>query len=137
MGLMDDLAGHVSGDGGSMPTAPVIQAVYPANDGRIIHLYVEGFRTSKPRGLTGAAVCGVAASLTWGTEWTGYKPTGRVHVPLGQALELERRPTPTPDPDPRPRFPADRRFCGKCVGMLLERHGYLPDALDMLVGPTS
>jgi len=125
---------HVQGDGGLLPTTPVegLWAVYPGGSGRIIHLYAPKFRTQKPRSESyPSSVCGVIVSLTSGAGREWERPTGRVMVEFATALELERRPATPPD-DPRPKFPEDRRFCGKCIGVWLERHRLLDVALDTI-----
>lgn len=118
-------------------------AVY-SDTGALIHLYIDGYRTNEKRTHVAmtvktsefpTAVCGAAAH-TW---WPGFPPqipghpTGRVWVPLRDALKLERDPDPTMV-DPRHPNPSRRRWCPKCVGMALTYAGLGDQALDLLVG---
>lgn len=111
-------------------------AVY-SEKGSIIHLHVDGFRTQKPRYNDlpdyPKAVCGAAAHVFW----KGFPPkipgraTGRVWLPLAEAIALERSPKAPIDP----RYPHQppRRWCAKCVGMALEWVGSTEQAIDLLL----
>lgn len=107
-------------------------AVY-SQGGSVIHLHIDGFRTSKPRDPAfPVTVCGVSANTTW----PGFpprvpaRPTGRVWVPLREAVALERGEV-KPD-DPRVVSLKRRRWCPKCVGMALEWVGRADAAIDLL-----
>lgn len=118
-----------------------IQAVY-SDKGQLIHLHIDGYRTKGTRVVFNrdvatddfpVTVCGVAAHV-W---WPGFppkipgKPTGRVWIPLGDALRLERGLEPGAV-DPRHPNPSNRRWCPKCIGMALNHVGRGGQALDLL-----
>lgn len=83
-----------------------LQAVYPPR-GNIVHLYLPGYKTTKPHCLEDRTLCGQSSNTI--TPVNG-KPTGRVKVPISKAAMLDAF-RPNPD-DPRPAW----RWCAHCLG---------------------
>ena len=107
------------------PVLPV--AVYPPR-GQVVHLFLDGYRPgAKSRSLSQASMCGAYVGHTTPPP-VGPKPTGRVHVPLDEAVGIEAFDQPKPF-DPRPQW----RWCAVCLGRAAEHYGLIDKLLGHLL----
>ncbi|QGJ93520.1 hypothetical protein SEA_MUFASA8_72 [Arthrobacter phage Mufasa8] len=90
-------------------------AVYPPR-GAIVHLHLPGFTTNKTRSLVDSALCGASTSTSTPPP-VGPRPTGRVKVPIGKAVNINAF-QPSED-DPRPAW----SWCANCLGRAALHYG--------------
>ncbi len=104
-------------------------AVYPPR-GQVVHLYLPNYRPgAKGRSsIVETAMCGATANVETPPP-VGPLPTGRVHVPLREAIAPDAFEPPKPT-DPRPQW----RWCGPCLGRAVERFDLVGLVIGALIG---
>ena len=108
-------------------TGPILMAVYPPR-GNIVHLYLPGYRPGlRTRSIVESAMCGASANESVPPP-VGPAPTGRILVPLGDAINSEAFTQPRPL-DPRPQW----RWCKDCLGHAVVHYDIWQPVMGQLV----
>lgn len=108
-----------------------LMAVFPPR-GRVVHLFVAGYQPgAKPRGLAETSMCGASVNEVTPPP-VGPSQTGRVHVPLADAVTFEGFAPPPPNAPYSIQHPY-WTWCAPCLGHAVKHFDLTATTLSQLV----